>query len=510
MFFCIFVTYIYLTWIVLKTVFTSLVTLLFIPLISIAQSLQLDWEFTNFDVPRIDYLKGSKLYGTNENIYFVSCESQTTYPFYILLGKNGVLLKHFDIDWGRLPSGLLFNYLKHDNVNKISISENEEVVYTYNLWMNDSTFLQRPMSFYMFKDEFYFVVNEMTNSLKRFKKIFSSFHYSINALYVNHSNYYYENNGVLILKPYIELCTNFGDTIASKEFTPISTTPNVKIEPVIFQRVKDSNFVYVMSPTIESAFTQLGFSVRFLEQRWHNEVVVDISKSQLGIPTTDMIEATSMDWNQDFIAISGNWFKANGEKQEFVFVIDYEGKIRSVQILDETIHCNQVRFSEKGFLVLAGNKKVSSETQQHYVGVYNDRLEFVTDKTWGDSTENALRDITRAKNANAVVVTGWSGNSVYVAQLDLHSITSVTERQFTHSISLHPNPANGTVSIQWNSPFNNHYDISIVDYVGRTVLKKEEITSDITLSTSHLPTGLYQVIMKSGQRSYSKLLSIIR
>ncbi len=476
-----------------------------------SQSLHLDWEFTNFDVPRIEYLKGSKIKTTLDDKIFVSCESQSTYPFFLILNKDGSYEVHKDIDWSFLTSEYLNNYLEYENVNKIDIGDDELGYYFHNLWNLPNSEYQRPMLLSVFKEGNIPLKSNLDTNKESYKKVSSVYSYSARYHYVNSSNYEILSKDSINCIPFIDFCmSNKGYSYASKEFTPISTTPNVKIEPVIFQRVKDSNFVYVMSPTKESAYTPLGFSVRFLEQRWHNEVVVNISKSQLGIPTTDMIEATSMDWNKDFIAISGNWFKANGEKQEFVFLIDYEGKIRSIQILDKTIHCNQVRFSEKGFLVLAGNKKIGSENQQHYVGVYNDRLEFVTDKTWGDSTENALRDITRAKNANAVVVTGWSGNSVYVAQLDLHSFTNVTEQQFNHSISLHPNPANETVAIQWNSPFDNHYDISIVDYIGRTVLEKQQMNSNITLSTGHLPTGLYQVIMKSGQRSYSKLFSIIR
>ncbi|MBL8005294.1 MAG: T9SS type A sorting domain-containing protein [Candidatus Kapabacteria bacterium] len=494
----------------MKTLFTSFLIFHFIPLISIAQSLQLDWEFTNFDVPRIEYLKGSKIKTTLDDRIFVSCESQTTYPFFLILNNDGGYEVHKDIDWSYLSSEHLHNYLEHNNVNKLDIGEGTETYYIHNVWVDKKRSIKRTMIMSLTKEGYIPVRSNLSTYPPSFKNVSSVHLFSGSAFYIANSKYQILDDSILI-NPYIELCISIdGYPYASKEFTPITTTPNVKIEPVIFQRVKDSNFVYVMSPTKESAYTPLGFSVRFLEQRWHNEVVVDISKSQLGIPTTDMIEATSMDWNQDFIAISGNWYKANGEKQEFVFVIDYEGKIRSVQILDETIHCNQVRFSEKGFLVLAGNKKLGSETQQHYVGVYNDRLEFVTDKTWGDSTENALRDITRAKNANAVVVTGWSGNSVYVAQLDLHSFTNVAEQQFTHSISLHPNPANGTVSIQWNSPFNNHYDISILDYIGRTVLEKQQITSNITLSTGHLPIGLYHVIIRRGSNRYSKMLSIVR
>lgn len=476
-----------------------------------SQSLQLDWEFTNFDVPRIDFLKGSKIKTTLEDRIFISCESQTTYPFFLILSKAGSYEVHKDIDWSFLSSEHLYNYLEYNNINKIDIGDDELGYYFHNLWNLPNSEYQRPMLLSVFKEGNIPLKSNLDTNKESYKKVSSVYSYSARYHYVNSSNYEILSIDSIKCTPFVDFCmSNKGYSYASKEFTPITTTPNVKIEPAIFQRVKDSNFVYVMSPTKESAYTDFGLSVRFLEQRWHNEVVVDISKSELGIPTTDMIEATSMDWNNNFIAISGNWYRANGGKQEFVFVIDYEGKIRSVQLLDETIHCNQVRFSEKGFLVLAGNKKSSSDSQQHYVGVYNDRLEFVTDKTWGDSTENALRDITRAKNVNAVVVTGWSGNSVYVAQLDLHSITSVPEQQFSQSLSLHPNPANGSVTIQWNSPFDNHYDISIVDYIGRTVLEKQQNNSNITLSTGNLSTGLYHVVVKHGSQSFSKMLSIIR
>lgn len=495
----------------MKTLFTSFLIFHFIPLISIAQSIQFDWEFTNFDVPRIDFLKGSKIKTTLDDRIYISCESQTTYPFFLILNNDGSFLKHKDIDWSFLSSEHLNNYLEHDNVNKFDIGDDELGYFFHNLWKAPNSEFQRVMKLSLFKEGNYPLKSNLDTNKESYKKVSSVYAYSASYHYVNSSLYLQKSIDSIICTPFIDFCmSNRGYSYAFKEFTPISTTPNVKIEPVIFQRVKDSNFVYVMSPTKESAFTPFGFSIRFLEQRWHNEVVVDIAKSQLGIPETDMIEATSMDWNQYLIAISGNWYKANGGKQEFVFILDYSGNLRSVQLLDETIHCNQVRFSEKGFLVLAGNKQTNSETIQHYVGVYNDRLDFVTDKTWGDSTTNALRDITRAKNANAVVVTGWSGKSVYVAQLGLHSITNVTEALPITTISLYPNPANGTVTVKWDSPFNNHYDISILDYVGRTVLEKQQITSNITLSTGHLPIGLYQVIVGSGQQSYSKLLSIIR
>ena len=476
-----------------------------------SQPIHLDWEFTNFEIPRIEYLKGSKIKTTRENLLFVSCESQTTYPFFLILSRNGNYEVHKDIDWSFLSAEHFNNYLEHDNVNKQDIGDDPESYYVHNLWIAPNNQYQRPMVLGVIKTGNIPILSYLGTKPNSYKKVSSVFTYAGTVLYVNSSIYEELDSLNVQCIPYIEFCSSYGgDTFATKHCNPITTTPNVKIEPVIFQRVKDSNFVYVMSPTKESAFTPLGFSVRFLEQRWHNEVVVDVSKSQLGIPETDMIEATSMDWNNDFIAISGNWYKPSGGKQEFIFIIDYEGKIRSVQLLDESIHCNQVRFSEKGFLVLAGNKIIDSQPQQHYVGVYNDKLDFVTEKTWGDSTENALRDITRAKNANAVVVTGWSGNSVYVAQVDLHSITSVSEQHYPYSFSIHPNPANGNVTIQWNSPVNNHYEISIVDYIGRTVLEKHNVSSNETLSTSNLATGLYQVIIRSGSNRYLKMLSIVR
>jgi|GEM_PF-6311536 len=476
-----------------------------------SQSLQLDWEFNNYDVPRIDFLKGSKIKTTLEDRIFISCESQTTYPFFLVLNNDGSYEVHKDIDWSFLSSEHLNNYLEYNNVNKIDIGDDDLGYFFHNLWNLPNSEYQRPMLLSVFKEGIIPLISNLDTNKESYKKVSSVYSYSARYHYVNSTKYETFTIDSIKCIPFIDFCmSNKGYSYASKEFTPISTTPNVKIEPVIFQRVKDSNFVYVMSPTKESAFTPLGFSIRYLEQRWHNEVVVDISKFQLGIPTTDMIEATSMDWNNDFIAIGGNWYKANGGKQEFMFIIDYEGKIRSVQILDETIHCNQVRFSEKGFLVLAGNKKIGSETKQHFVSVYSDRLEFVTDKSWGDSTENALRDITRAKNANAVVVTGWSGSSVYVAQVDMGSITSVKSEQAKTMFSVQPNPTNGNVTIQWNSPFHHHFDILIVDYIGRTVLEKNDCLSDVSLITNNLPTGLYQVVVRSGSQSFSKMLSVVR
>jgi hypothetical protein len=481
-----------------------------VPYFAFSQSIQLDWEFTNFDVPRIDFLKGSRIKTTLDDRIFVSCESQTTYPFFLILNNDGSKEVHKDIDWSYLSSEHLNNYLEHDNVNKQDIGDDIDGYFIHNLWISQSKGIKRTMMLALIKEGYIPLRSNLNTFSESFKKVSSVYHFSGRSLYISYSNYQLYSDSIII-HPYVELCiSNTGYPYASKEFTPITTTPNVKIEPVIFQRVKDSNFVYVMSPTKESAYTPLGFSIRFLEQRWHNEVVVDISKTQLGIPETDMIEATSMDWNQDFLAISGKWYKTNGEVQEFIFIIDYDGKIRSVQLLDESIHCNQVRFSEKGFLVLAGNKKISTESQQHYVGVYNDKLEFVTEKNWGDSTSNAIRDITRANGANAVVVTGWSGNSVYVAQLDLHTISSVNTNQPVELFSIYPNPTKGSITIQWNSPFNSPIDISIVDYIGGVVYEKQQVSSEISFSTNQLPTGLYQVVIKSGSQTYSKLMSVVR
>lgn len=476
-----------------------------------SQSLQLDWEFTNFDVPRIDFLKGSKIKTTLDDRIFVSCESQTTYPFFLILNNDGSYEVHKDIDWSFLTSEYLNNYLEYDNVNKLDIGDDELGYFFHNLWILPNSEFQRPMLLSVFKEGNIPLKSNLDTNKESYKKVSSVYSYSARYHYVNSSLYLQKTIDTVIVTPFIDFCmSNKGFSYAFKEFTPITTTPNVKIEPVIFQRVKDSNFVYVMSPTKESAYTPFGFSVRFLEQRWHNEVVVDISKTQLGIPESDMIEATSMDWNNDFIAISTNWYKTNGDKQEFVFVIDYNGAIRSVKLLDETIHCNQVRFSEKGFLVLAGNKKIDTESQKNYVAVYNDRLEFVTDKTWGDSKLNALRDITRAKNANAVVVTGWSGASVYVAQLDLHTISSVYTNQRVELFSIYPNPTKGSITIHWNSPLKVPIDISIVDYIGRVVYEKQQVSSEISFSTNQLPNGLYQVFMKSGSQTYSNLMSVVR
>ncbi len=72
-------------------------------------------------------------------------------------------------------------------------------------------------------------------------------------------------------------------------------------------------------------------------------------------------------------------------------------------------------------------------------------------------------------------------------------------------IVAYPNPAKGNVNVSFNK-VDGSTEVSIIDILGRVILKKSSISNSVTLDTESLDKGVHILMIKQGDKTYTKKL----
>ncbi len=99
---------------------------------------------------------------------------------------------------------------------------------------------------------------------------------------------------------------------------------------------------------------------------------------------------------------------------------------------------------------------------------------------------------------------------VYSANMSLDDkVETAISRTPDVNIDIFPNPiTNGVVNIKLSNATTNQTNITIIDMLGKVVLKSTEMGSDIQLNTSSLSSGYYNIIVSNGNNTITRKILI--
>ena len=122
-------------------------------------------------------------------------------------------------------------------------------------------------------------------------------------------------------------------------------------------------------------------------------------------------------------------------------------------------------------------------------------------------------------NDQDLVIAGYSsGTKTYITKLYLNTLNTSTSDEIesiaTNSfLSLFPNPSEGSVALSYDTEQGGEASVSIIDLIGITRIQKDVKLllgqNIIPLDCSGLPSGVYLVELKGGDRSVSTTLIIL-
>ena len=84
-------------------------------------------------------------------------------------------------------------------------------------------------------------------------------------------------------------------------------------------------------------------------------------------------------------------------------------------------------------------------------------------------------------------------------------IVSNNNLNFNNNFKIYPNPSNGKITIQTNSP---KYNIIIKDIIGQTIYKDTDLLDNETLDITFLTNGIYLININSGNNNTTKRIII--
>ncbi|MCE7993905.1 MAG: S8 family serine peptidase [Roseivirga sp.] len=106
---------------------------------------------------------------------------------------------------------------------------------------------------------------------------------------------------------------------------------------------------------------------------------------------------------------------------------------------------------------------------------------------------------------------GMQDFSMVMSTGEVRIVTSVEERPSLNTISLYPNPSNGTLTLSVPDNISApSYQVTIVDLQGRTVYSGKFKEKEMTLNTSRMKSGIYITVVKAGSQTFQKRLIIER
>ncbi|HEX8517582.1 MAG TPA: T9SS type A sorting domain-containing protein, partial [Bacteroidia bacterium] len=119
------------------------------------------------------------------------------------------------------------------------------------------------------------------------------------------------------------------------------------------------------------------------------------------------------------------------------------------------------------------------------------------------SFNNGLEDIYLIKTDTAGACGAFGGESMFI--ISVEDEAPLENSQFL----LFPNPSNDMVSIMLNSPNNlQQNEITITDYLGRTIKTTQSNSFPFAISTEQLPNGMYYITLKNEEAVSTRKLVV--
>ena len=124
---------------------------------------------------------------------------------------------------------------------------------------------------------------------------------------------------------------------------------------------------------------------------------------------------------------------------------------------------------------------------------------------------HGIRILSLVVNDN-IVYAGTSGKGIW--KLDLSTLSSAEEQIHSHTgftLSLSPNPNNGTLHIALHNPnTDSPLSVEIFSMQGEKIIERRTEQNSFTLDISHLPTGMYYLLARKGNYSSRQMLSLVK
>lgn len=112
--------------------------------------------------------------------------------------------------------------------------------------------------------------------------------------------------------------------------------------------------------------------------------------------------------------------------------------------------------------------------------------------------------------------TRHGGNSMWVDDINIKSTVAVTNvNNITADLSVYPNPAKDEANVSFSLNGTSDVSVQIVDNLGRVVnnVTNEKMDAGVhtlTVNTTNLPTGIYNVIVNTNGGMFTEKLSVIK
>ena len=133
---------------------------------------------------------------------------------------------------------------------------------------------------------------------------------------------------------------------------------------------------------------------------------------------------------------------------------------------------------------------------------------------WRQETAN----LTSYKGANMLVKfkgTSAYGNYCWIDALKISPTLGVNNVNNINTVKIYPNPSNGVSTISFNLSEATNVQVSVVDATGRVVTnvaneKMNVGAQEMSLNTSNLAAGVYNVLIKTEQGAITQRLSVVK
>ncbi|MBI3502087.1 MAG: T9SS type A sorting domain-containing protein [Bacteroidetes bacterium] len=127
---------------------------------------------------------------------------------------------------------------------------------------------------------------------------------------------------------------------------------------------------------------------------------------------------------------------------------------------------------------------------------------------WRTETINLSSYLGQSSVLAHFICTNGYGNELYVDNINLSALTSVSEMDMSNYISVFPNPSAGEVYVNVSPVFEKALDFKVTNMFGETVKKFSDASKHIEFTLNNLPNGMYFIEIQSGNSKTVKKIML--